>query len=195
MSVYPKSIEKAAFSPRRIGCAVRGDASAREASLVCGCFISIALEINSESGCIDNTACRTNGCGYLIAFAEEITEAMIGRSLSSLTETVRRQIYDLVNEAFGCFPASRMHCLEIVERSISTALAAYRTRIIDEYRGDDVLICTCFGVSEATVEACIRDNSLSDVDQVADVCRAGGGCGSCQFLISEMLDLSRREAA
>ena len=195
MSVYPESIEKAAFSPRRTGGEARPDAHAREASLVCGCFISISLEIDAGSGCVRDAACRSNGCGYLIAFAEEICGAIIGRPIVSLSESARRDIASSAKASLGGLPASRAHCLDLIERSVAAALAAYRARVIGEYNGDDALVCTCFGVSEAAIEACIRDNSLSTVDEVIDICRAGGGCGSCQPIVQEMLDMARREAA
>jgi len=68
-------------------------------------------------------------------------------------------------------------------------MAAYRERRVEEFQGEKALICTCFGVSEETIVTAISENSLSDVDQVVDLCRAGSGCGSCRMLIQELVDM------
>jgi bacterioferritin-associated ferredoxin len=34
----------------------------------------------------------------------------------------------------------------------------------------------------------VRENSLETIEEITDVCGAGGGCGSCQPLIQEIID-------
>jgi NAD(P)H-nitrite reductase large subunit len=50
------------------------------------------------------------------------------------------------------------------------------------------LICTCFFVSEQTIEHEIKSRGLTTVREVTAACSAGGGCGSCRQLIVEILD-------
>jgi len=52
---------------------------------------------------------------------------------------------------------------------------------------DEALICTCFCVSERTIEREIQDNNLRTIAEVTRACNAGGGCRSCYPLIEEML--------
>lgn len=55
------------------------------------------------------------------------------------------------------------------------------------------LICRCMGMSSTRVEALIRERGLDDVESVARVLGAGGGCGSCRPDIEEMLADRRGE--
>jgi NifU-like protein len=58
----------------------------------------------------------------------------------------------------------------------------------EEWGGEEALICTCFFVSERTIEREILSRGLQTVSDVTRVCSAGGGCGSCHQLIQEILD-------
>jgi NifU-like protein len=49
------------------------------------------------------------------------------------------------------------------------------------------LTCRCMGMSNTRVLALIRERGLDDVEAVARVLGAGGGCGSCRPDIEEML--------
>jgi NifU-like protein len=68
-------------------------------------------------------------------------------------------------------------------------MAAYRARRIEEFQGEKALICTCFGVSEETIIGAIAENGFTEVEQVSKAYRAGSGCGSCRFLIQELIDM------
>jgi NifU-like protein len=72
--------------------------------------------------------------------------------------------------------------------ALQGAFAEYRRRRLVSYDGDDPLICTCFGVSEAVIVKAVRQHGLNSVEEVASVCRAGLGCGSCRMLIQEIID-------
>ena len=64
----------------------------------------------------------------------------------------------------------------------------YRQTTLEEWAGEEVLICTCFGVSEKTIERVIQTCSLHTVKEVTRACNAGGGCGSCHPLIEDILE-------
>ena len=42
------------------------------------------------------------------------------------------------------------------------------------------VVCTCFGVTETEIERVIRENDLTEVEQVTNYCKAGGACGRCR---------------
>jgi len=67
-------------------------------------------------------------------------------------------------------------------------MSHYRELRVSEYEGEKALICTCFGISEDTIVATIKENKITDVEEVADQVRAGSGCGSCRMLIQELID-------
>lgn len=50
-----------------------------------------------------------------------------------------------------------------------------------------MLVCLCHPTTDREVESCIRDGARS-VDDVAEMCGAGSGCGGCHEDIRERLD-------
>jgi NifU-like protein len=68
------------------------------------------------------------------------------------------------------------------------AIREYSNAARDDWAGDEALICTCFFVSERTIEREIKTHGLTTVREVTTACNAGGGCGSCHQLIQEILD-------
>jgi NifU-like protein len=85
-------------------------------------------------------------------------------------------------------PADRGHCATLCLEALRAALAAYHNATREEWTGDEALICTCFCVSEKTIEQVIQTRSLHTVEQVTRACHAGGGCRSCHPLIVDILD-------
>jgi len=67
------------------------------------------------------------------------------------------------------------------------AIRDYSNAARDDWAGDEALICTCFFVSEQTIEREIKQHGLSSVKEVTRATNAGGGCGSCHQLIQEIL--------
>lgn len=57
----------------------------------------------------------------------------------------------------------------------------------------DRLICHCMVISEREVLACIRAGART-VDDVAEACEAGSGCGSCRGGIEVILAQERARA-
>ena len=52
----------------------------------------------------------------------------------------------------------------------------------------DEVICQCFQVNESTIRATITKNNLTEIDDVTERCKAGGGCHSCHILIQLFID-------
>ena len=67
------------------------------------------------------------------------------------------------------------------------AIREYSNAAREDWAGDEALICTCFFVSERTIEREIQTRGLTTVAEVTQACNAGGGCGSCHQLIQEIL--------
>ncbi|MEA2448666.1 MAG: nitrite reductase large subunit, partial [Thermoleophilaceae bacterium] len=56
---------------------------------------------------------------------------------------------------------------------------------------DTAQVCNCNGVCKGTIVDAIRTGELGSTQEVVAVTRAGGGCGSCKPLVSEILKLER----
>jgi len=188
VTLYPPVVNERLRSPSNAGAIQDAVARGTSASFVCGSFVELSLEID-DSSLIGDVKFRTNGCGYMIAAADVLSEWLREKTLADLHGLAEAELMHVVFEKLCAFPADRVQCAEIAFQALRKAMAAYRERRVEEFQGEKALICTCFGVSEETIVTAISENSLSDVDQVVDLCRAGSGCGSCRMLIQELVDM------
>jgi len=113
--------------------------------------------------------------------------------LTELHSFDRQFLESEIENEIGKFSEHRTHCLNLTTKTLQIALADFRRLQIEEFAGERALICTCFGISEETIEKSIAENSLETVEEITDACNAGGGCGSCQPLIQEIIDQARSE--
>jgi NifU-like protein len=183
VSIYPIKISKRFNSPKNAGVAKSPNANGVGASFVCGSIVQISLRIEDKE--IRESKFKTNGCGFMIAAAESISETIVNTKLIDFDKVeLKRKLMD----ALGDFPADRTNCLDVSFEAMQKAFQDYRKAQIEEFAGEKALICTCFGVSEETIEDLVTKNSLQSVEEVSMACNAGSGCGSCQPLIQEIID-------
>ena len=186
MDTYPEKIKTIVHNATRTGCLSGRSASGRAASFTCGTFIQISA--NFENNVIAAMRFRSNGCGYAIAVCETLCTGLEGAGLEAMGGRARELAAELVVRSLGSLPPERLHCADIAYEAFEKALAEHRSQGAAEFTGDDPLICTCFGVGESVIEQCVSANRVSDVEDVVDLCRAGGGCGSCRPLIQDIID-------
>jgi NifU-like protein len=189
VSFYPEKISEKFRAPQHAGRAAAANAVGTEASFVCGAAVRFTLRIERETKEICEAKYQTSGCGFLIAAAENLAEKIVGKKLTELHGFDHSQFQGQIETEIGKFPANRRHCAELCADALQAALADFRAARLEEFSGEKALICTCFGVSEETIERAVDEYSLETVEQVIDVCKAGGGCGSCQILIQELIDV------
>jgi len=185
---YPEKISERFGDPKNVGSAQDANAKGKWASFVCGVSIAFSVRIESETKEIADAKFKTNGCGFVIATADLIAEKIVGQKLTDLQglENLANSVCKELDE----IPDSRQHCLDICFDALQNALGDYRTSLIEEWSGEKALICTCFGVSEETIENLVATKGIKTVEDVGENCSAGTGCGSCQLLIQEILDAS-----
>lgn len=186
MNFYPDKISRIFNAPKYVGKVKKTNAVGTGATFVCGSFVRFYVEIDGQTKEIKDAKFKSNGCGFMIAAADVLAEKVVGKKLVELhsLEDLKREIEASLEK----FPASRTHCLELCLEALQSAFADFRQFQIEEFAGEKALICTCFGISEETIENVIKQNSLETVEEVTQMCNAGGGCGSCQPLILEILD-------
>ena len=186
MSFYPKQINERFKNPQNIGKAEQTNAVGTDASFICGSFVRFYLQIDAKTKEVREAKFKSNGCGFAIAAADFSAEKVVGQKLTELhgLEDLRAEI----EAELGKFPERRGHCLEICFDALNQAFADFRALQIEEFAGEKALICTCFGVSEDTLERIIKENQAETIEEIGAICNAGTGCGSCQFLIQELID-------
>lgn len=182
--VYPRRVwERIASLRTEVG---SNASTGRAASFACGCFVEFSIEI--KDGRVETVGIRSNGCGYMLAAADILKHAVEVRELGALAGLDNELLRAAIENETGPLPPERRQCADVCIDALHSAFADHRAREIDEFRGEKALICTCFGVSEETIEHLIASAGPTSVDDVTASCRAGGGCGSCRMLIQEMLD-------
>ncbi|HEX8843125.1 MAG TPA: iron-sulfur cluster assembly scaffold protein [Pyrinomonadaceae bacterium] len=184
MSYYPDRISEHFLNPRNVGEVFEADSVGEAASFTCGALLRLSLKIDAESQTVTEAKFKATGCGFLIASASVLTETIkdltVGRA-AGLPENA-------ITDWFGGLPAERDHCARLCREALSQALAGYQEAAREEWSGEEALICTCFCVSERTIEQMIQSRSLHTVHEVTRACHAGGGCGSCHPLITDILE-------
>lgn len=191
MSFYPAKISERFRAPKNVGSAVEANAVGTSAAFVCGAVLRFALRINRETKEIQEIKFKSNGCGYLIAAADALAETIRGKRLTELHRFDREILESAIETKLGKFSEHRKHCLDLATETLQSALANFRALQIEEFTGEKALICTCFGVSEETIERIVTENQAESVEQIGEICNAGTGCGSCQLLIAELIDVGR----
>lgn len=186
MSFYPPKISERFLETANAGKIEPPDAIGTGGSFVCGAALKLFLQI--EDGKIVAAKFQAAGCGFLFAAADLLCEQIENKEFAEIGKAVRDKQNLFVADFENQFPAHRTHCLELSLEALRAAIDDYRAAKLESWNGDEALICTCFGVSETTIETAIVKNGLTSVEEVTENCNAGGGCGSCQPLILEILD-------
>jgi NifU-like protein len=184
MFYYPDIINEHFSNPRNVGEVSGEDAYGDTGSLVCGAVVRLSLKIDAASRRITEAKFKAVGCGFLIASASLLTEIIKGMVLGEAAHLSASALAEKLCE----IPPDKLHCVELCCEALREAAVHYRRTTLEEWIGEEALICTCFGVSEKMIERVIHTGSLHTIEQVTGACNAGGGCTSCHPLIEDILE-------
>lgn len=188
MKFYPEKISGRFHAPKNAGKSEGANAAGTQGAFICGTAIRFTLRIDKTDKKILEARFQTNGCGFMVAAADALADKVTGKNLSELHGLETQDLQHEMERELDTFPADRKHCLAAAVESLHAAFADFRAAQIEEFSGEKALICTCFGVSEETIERVIAENSLDSVEEVGEFSNAGTGCGSCRILIQEIID-------
>jgi len=181
----PGCISELFFSPKHVGEASEPNFVGRSASLECGAVLRLSLHID-ELQRITQAKFKAAGCSALVAAASALIDEVIGKTSGEAAVVGQRP--DDLRARLGALPAGRNECLSLAGEALVAAIRNYSDSARDEWEGDEALICTCFCVSEQTIEREIQAKGLRTITEVTAACSAGGGCRSCYPLIEDILD-------
>ncbi|HLO01010.1 MAG TPA: iron-sulfur cluster assembly scaffold protein [Pyrinomonadaceae bacterium] len=171
--------------PKHVGEAMAANFSGDSASFQCGAVVRISLHID-ESQRITDAGFKAAGCSVLIGSASLLLDQIIGKTTAEAAAVAQSR--DAFRETLGHLPAERKECPSLACDALISAIRNYSGVARDEWEGEEALICTCFCVSERTIEREIQKNGLRTIDEVTLACSAGGGCRSCYPLIEDILE-------
>jgi NifU-like protein len=170
--------------PRNVGDVANVTARGQTGSVECGSVLRITLRIENQK--ITQAKFKVAGCSLLVAACSLLTERVKGKTPADAA-VYARAFPGSVKAEFGISP-DREHCALLASECLLSAIQNYSDSVRSEWAGEDVLICSCFGVSEQTIESEIQSRELTSISDVTDACSAGGGCRSCYPLIQDILD-------
>ena len=184
---YPKKIRQRLSRPLRYF-GDMAEAVGSAAAIECGTHIRFEVRLEPEVAKISDLAFTANGCGFMVAAADVLTEAVQGRRLAELHGLDAAELAAAVAAKLGAFPLDRNHCLATAIDALRAAFVDLRRRRIDEFTGEKGLVCTCFSVTEDTIEYLVLKEGKTSVAAIGEACNAGTGCGSCQPIIQDIVD-------
>jgi len=175
------------LNPRNVGDAAEPCFVGGSGSFVCGASARVSLHVDEMQN-ITECRFRASGCEVLIASLSILTEGIETISTSDAAAIAND---DVAVRSKLDLDRNHSHCVDLARDVLLRAIREYSNATRAEWNGDDALICTCFFVSEQTIESEIKKRGLTTVREVTQACNAGGGCGSCQPLIVEILEAVR----
>ena len=185
MSALPEVVADHFYNPRNVGDADEPSFVGRAASLICGAHVRFSLQVDEEH-VVSQAKFKAAGCSVLVASSSLLTERV--ENVSTADASIIGQDNRALRSAFPALGPEREHCPQLACDALLAAIREYSDAAREEWAGDEALICTCFFVSERTIEREIVAQGLTSVAEVTRACSAGGGCGSCHQLIQEILD-------
>jgi NifU-like protein len=190
MQGNPGSPNERFFNPKHVGEVTGPSFVGRSASFQCGATMRISLHID-ESQRITAAKFKAAGCSVLVASASLLIDRILGQTAGETAILAQHPV--AISEQLGDLPEGRTDCVTLAGEALVSAIRNYSDSARDEWEGEEALICTCFCVSERTIEREIQMNNLKSIAEVTAACSAGGGCRSCYPLIEDILDEVNRK--
>jgi NifU-like protein len=185
MPLNRELVAKLFLNPRNVGDAAQPSFTGRSASFSCGASLRISLHVDASQR-ITEAKFKAAGCSVLVACASLLTDQAVGKTTGEAA--VMAQRLESIEALLGGFDEGRADCAALAGAAFLGAVTGYSDSVRDEWNGDEALICTCFGISERTIESEIQTNGLRTIEEVTKACNAGAGCRSCYPLIEDILD-------
>ncbi|MGC9970875.1 MAG: Fe-S cluster assembly scaffold IscU [Bryobacteraceae bacterium] len=112
----PRNVGSLDRSDRRVGTGMVGAPE-------CGDVMKLQIQVNEETGVIEDAKFKTFGCGSAIASSSLATEWVKGKTVD---EALEIRNVDIVNEL--SLPPVKIHCSVLAEDAIKAAIEDYRKK-------------------------------------------------------------------
>jgi len=161
-------------------------------SIACGDALRLHLKVEEATDKILDARFQTFGCTSAIASSSALTEMVKGLTLDEALGVTNKEIADYL----GGLPQEKMHCSVMGQEALEAAIYNYRGIALEAHDDEEgVLICSCFGITDAKIKKAVAQNNLFSAEQVTNYVKAGGGCGSCLTKIDDIIREVKQEAA
>jgi NifU-like protein len=161
-------------NPRNVGAVENPDGEGLVGSLACGDALRLTFKLDADQK-IGEAKFQTFGCASAIASSSALTEMIIGKTIEEAEKITNNDIIDYL----GALPKQKVHCSVMGREALEAAIYNYRTgKTLDKVLDGEV-VCHCFGATDKEIEKLTREQKLTTAEEVANACKAGGGCGQC----------------
>ncbi|CEP60105.1 putative iron-binding protein ISU2 LALA0_S01e03158g [Lachancea lanzarotensis] len=89
----------------------------------CGDVMKLQIQVNDETGVIENVKFKTFGCGSAIASSSYMTELVRGKTLDVASQIKNTEIAKELS-----LPPVKLHCSMLAEDAIKAAIKDYRSK-------------------------------------------------------------------
>ncbi len=123
-------IEAAVKNPRNLGEIENADAVGTVGSPECGDMLRMWIKFKEENGrkIIDRASFQSFGCQTAIAVASVATELLAGKTI----EEAKTMSGEELAAPLGALPPVRIHCAQLVEGALRSALSHNQTAVASE---------------------------------------------------------------
>ncbi|HOV34730.1 MAG TPA: Fe-S cluster assembly scaffold protein NifU [Candidatus Dojkabacteria bacterium] len=125
MEDYNEKVMDHFMNPRNVGVIKNPDAVGEVGNPVCGDIMRIFLKIKDDI--ITDIKFQTFGCGAAIATSSMVTEMVKGKSIEEAEKVTNMD----VAKALGGLPPIKMHCSNLAQQALKSAIEDYRKHTAD----------------------------------------------------------------
>lgn len=120
--MYSEKVMDHFMNPRNVGDIENADGVGQVGNAKCGDIMKMYLKI--ENNIIVDAKFKTFGCGAAVATSSMATELVVGKTVEEALEITNKA----VAEALDGLPPAKMHCSNLAEEAIRSAIDDYRKR-------------------------------------------------------------------
>lgn len=122
ISMYSEKVMNHFMNPRNVGEIENADGVGQVGNPKCGDIMKMYLKI--ENDIIIDAKFKTFGCGAAVATSSMSTELVIGKTINEALSITNK----VVAEALDGLPPTKMHCSNLAEEAIKSAIEDYKRK-------------------------------------------------------------------
>ena len=122
--MYSEKVMDHFSNPRNVGEIEDANAVGQVGNPKCGDIMKIYMKINDETKIIEDVKFKTFGCGAAVATSSMATEMVMGKTIDEALAITNVA----VAEALDGLPPVKMHCSNLAQEAIHSAIADYYVR-------------------------------------------------------------------
>ncbi|WHH59615.1 Fe-S cluster assembly scaffold protein NifU [Petroclostridium sp. X23] len=135
--MYSEKVMDHFSNPRNVGEIENADAVGQVGNPKCGDIMKMYLKI--EDGIIQDVRFKTFGCGAAVATSSMATELVKGKTIEEALQITNKA----VAEALDGLPPAKMHCSNLAEEAIRSAISDYYKRQGMDSKAEEICTGCC----------------------------------------------------